>query len=114
MLRLEAQIGTFFRKISDGETGVSTAAAPNLRPGRVYRAHDFARWSANPTRLAKRLVRQGVLVQLAHGLFARPKQSGFGPVPPDDEALMRVFLGTSRFLFTPPGFWNLLRLGATA
>ncbi len=90
------------------------AATPNLKPGRVYRTRDFARWSANPTRLAKRLVRQGALEQLAHGLFARPRQSSFGPVPPNDEALMRAFLGTSRFLFTGPEFWNLLRLGATA
>jgi hypothetical protein len=32
----------------------------------------LAIWSANATRLATRLVEQGKLVPLAHGLFAHP------------------------------------------
>ena len=86
----------------------------HLEPGRVYRTRDLATWSANPPRLAKRLVDQGELVPLAHGLFARPKQSRFGPVPPLDEEIMRAFLDGGAFVFTGPERWNALGLGTTA
>lgn len=87
---------------------------PQLEPGHVYRTEDFARWSANAPRFAKRLVRAGQLVQLRHGLFAGPKQSRFGAVPPNDEELMRAFLRGGPFVFTGPERWNALGLGATA
>lgn len=86
----------------------------HLEPGRVYRTRDLAAWSANPPRLAKRLVDQGELVPLAHGLFARPKQSRFDPVPPLDEEIMRAFLDGGPFVFTGPERWNVLGLGTTA
>ena len=87
---------------------------PKLEPGRVYRTRDFAAWSANAPRLAKRLVSEGTLFPLAHGLFAYPKQSRFGPVPPLDEELMRAFLDGAPFVFTGPERWNPLGLGTTA
>lgn len=87
---------------------------PHLKPGRVYRTRDLAPWSANQPRLAKRLVDQGELVQLAHGLFAYPKRSRFGPVPPLDEEIMRAFLDGGPFVFTGPERWNALGLGTTA
>jgi hypothetical protein len=87
---------------------------PHLEPGRVYRTRDLAAWSANAPRLAKRLVDNGELVPLAHGLFARPKQSRFGPVPPLDEEIMRAFLDGGPFVFTGPERWNALGLGTTA
>lgn len=87
---------------------------PRLEPGRVYRTRDLAIWSANAPRLAKRLVEQGELVPLAHGLFAHPKQSRFGPVPPLDEEIMRAFLDGGPFVFTGPERWNALGLGTTA
>ena len=62
-----------------------TAAAPSLEPGRVYRTRELATWSANAPRLARRLVDEGALVPLAHGLFAHLRPSRFGPVPPRDE-----------------------------
>lgn len=68
----------------------------------------------NPSRLAKRLVREGVLVRLAIGLYVRPRIGKFGPVPPTDEELMRAFLGGSPYLFTGPDRWNGLGLGSTA
>lgn len=86
----------------------------HLEPGRVYRTRDLATWSANAPRLAKRLVDQGELVPLAHGLFAHPKQSRFGPVPPLDEEIMRAFLDGGPFVFTGPERWNALGLGTTA
>jgi len=69
---------------------------------------------SNAPRLAKRLVRDGQLVQLRRGLFAGPKHSRFGSVPPSDEELMRAFLRGGPCVFTGPERWNALGLGATA
>ncbi len=85
-----------------------------LRSGRVYRTEDFLARSANPTRFARRLVRQGMLLPLAHGLFVHPRQGRFGTVPPSDEEVMRSFLRGSPFVFTGPERWNALGLGSTA
>jgi hypothetical protein len=90
------------------------AADPTLEPGRVYRTRELQTWSANAPRLAKRLVDRGALVPLAHGLFAHPRQSRFGPVPPRDEEIMRAFLNDGPFVFTGPERWNALGLGTTA
>ena len=87
---------------------------PQLEPGRVYRTREFAAWSANAPRLAKRLVAEGKLVQLAHGLFAHQEQSRFGPVPPRDEEIMRAFLDGGPYVFSGPERWNALGLGTTA
>ncbi len=91
-----------------------TATLPPLKAGRAYRTRELAQWSANPTRLAKRLVAQGVLRQVAHGLYARPQWSRFGSVPPTDEQLLRAFLQCSPFVVTGPERWNALGLGSTA
>ncbi|NVJ04073.1 hypothetical protein HUW63_02290 [Myxococcus sp. AM001] len=93
---------------------MASMALPPLEAGRVYRTRDFEPWSANPPRFAKQLVEKGVLVPVAHGLFAYPKRSKFGLVPPGDDALMRAFLGESPFVFTGPEHWNALGLGTTA
>lgn len=90
------------------------AAKPPLEPGRVYRTRDLMPWSRNPSRLARRLVREGQLRELNQGLFFRPNQSRFGAVPPSDDELMRGFLGEdSDFVFTGPDRWNTLGLGTT-
>jgi hypothetical protein len=90
------------------------ATNPQLRPGRVYRTRELARWGANPPRLAKRLVREGKLIPLAHGLYAHPRRGRFGVVPPGDEEVMRAFLDGAPFVFTGPEQWNALGLGTTA
>lgn len=79
---------------------IPTASNPKLKPGRVYRTREFARWGVNAPRLANRLVRECRLVRLAHGLFAHPSRSRFGTVPPTDGALVRAFLDGSPFVFT--------------
>lgn len=84
-----------------------------LRPGHVYRTRDLSRWTANPARLARRLVDEGKLSPLAHGLFVHAKQGRFGEVPPTDEAIMRAFLG-GPFVLTGPEQWNALGLGTSA
>ena len=92
---------------------MGATAEPTLEAGRVYRTRDLAAWGSNPPRLAKRLVREGRLVPLAHGLFAHPQQSRFGSVPPTDQELMRAFLDGASFVFTGPEKWNALGLGST-
>lgn len=93
---------------------MTAPAEPTLEPGGVYRTRDLARWSANAPRLAARLVRDGKLVPLAHGLFTAPRRSRFGDVPPTDEALLHAFLDGEPFVFTGPERWNALGLGTTA
>lgn len=93
---------------------MASATTPQLKPGAVYRTRDLGAWGANSPRLAKRLVRDGVLVPLAHGLFAHPQKSRFGSVPPADDELMRAFLDGGSFVFTGPEKWNALGLGSTA
>ncbi|WP_141331886.1 hypothetical protein [Myxococcus sp. AB025B] len=93
---------------------MATMVLPQLEEGRVYRTQEFEPWTSNPPRYAKALVDKGVLVPVAHGLFAVPKRGKFGVVPPTDDALMRAFLKDSPFVFTGPERWNALGLGATA
>jgi len=93
---------------------MSQAAQPNLDSGRVYRTRELRRWSANPARLARRLVREGKLQQAAHGLFYTPVTSRFGQAPPSEQEILRGFLGDNRFVLTGPPKWNALGLGATA
>lgn len=93
---------------------MAVATQPQLRPGRAYRTKELAAWSANAPRLANRLVREGQLVPLAHGLFVHPRRSRFGDVPPTDDEVMRAFLDGGRFVFTGPERWNALGLGSTA
>jgi hypothetical protein len=90
------------------------ATGLHLKKGHVYRTKDFRERTANPTRLVKRLVGEGRLVRLGHGLYLHPDSSKFGPVPPSDEELMRGFLEDSPFVFTGPERWNALGLGSTA
>jgi hypothetical protein len=89
-------------------------AKPELDPGRAYRTRDLRRWSANPTRLARRLVVEGALCEAARGLYYAPHRTRFGLVCASDEELLRAFLGGERFLLTGPPYWNALGLGATA
>lgn len=83
------------------------------KEGTVYRTRDFAKWTANPTRLAQRLVEQGTLMSLASGLYGCPRHSRFGVVPPKSEDVLRAFLDGGPFVFTGPEYWNALGLGAT-
>jgi hypothetical protein len=87
---------------------------PRLKAGKVYRTSDLRRWSTNPSRTARRLVREGELTCLAKGLYFHPKRSRFGAVPPDTIGILRAFLKNTPFLITGPDLWSELNLGATA
>lgn len=96
------------------KTAMPAPARPELQPGRLYRTRDLLAWGSNAPRLAARLVEEGALVRLAHGLFLHPRRGKFGPAPPNDAELMRAFLDGAPFVFTGPSRWNALGLGTTA
>jgi hypothetical protein len=89
-------------------------AQPDLKAGHAYRTRDLSPWSRNPARLAQRLVREGRLVEAAHGLYYAPVPSKFGPAPPAEDVLLRAFLDHEPFLVSGPPLWNALGLGSTA
>ena len=89
-------------------------AQPDLEANRVYRTKEFARWGKNPARLVQRLVDEGQLRALAHGLYYAPGKTRFGTVPPRDDELLRAFLETDEYVLTGPPAWTTLGLGATA
>ena len=93
---------------------MTAPAQPELRAGRAYRTRDLARWGKNPARLAQRLLREGRLRDVAHGLYYAPIASKFGPAPLPDEVLLRAFLNGEPFLISGPPHWNALGLGSTA
>jgi hypothetical protein len=93
---------------------VTQRAQPNLEPGRAYRTRDLLPWGANPTRLARRLVREGKLREAAHGLFYAPVESRFGLAPAPEDEILRAFFSGSPFVVTGPPRWNALGLGSTA
>lgn len=84
-----------------------------LKPGRVYRREDLSKYSNAVDRHLAQLVAEGVLNKIAQGMYYYPKQTVYGPVPPEDEVLVRSFLKDDRFLLTSPNSYNALRLGTT-
>jgi len=84
-----------------------------LRPGRVYRRSDLARWSNAVDRHLKQLLAEGRLEKVSAGLYMAPRKTRFGAAPAKPEALVEAFLGDSRFLMVPPNAFNALRVGTT-
>ena len=93
---------------------MTAASEPELEPGRVYRTRDLRQWSANPTRLARRLVREGKLRHAGHGLYHASTVTRFGHAPATDAALLRAFFCDEPFVLTGPPYWNALGLGSTS
>ena len=85
----------------------------HLRPGQVYRRVDLEQWSTAVDRHLKQLVEDGTLQKLSQGLYYYPEQASFGPVPPEDEKLVRAFLKSNDFLLTSPNLYNSLGVGTT-
>jgi hypothetical protein len=85
----------------------------HLKPGRVYRREDLARWSNAVDRHLKKLVESKVLTKLAGGLYAYPKDTAFGRAPPSDNTLVEAFLKDKRFLLASPNAYNSLGVGTT-
>ena len=85
----------------------------HLRPGRVYRREDLARWSNAVDRHLKQLVSEGTLTKLAGGLYFYPMETVFGNAPPEDDKLVESFLKDKRFLLASPNAYNGLGVGTT-
>jgi hypothetical protein len=99
-----------------GYVGAMTKAQKlksHLKPGRVYRRADLARWSNAVDRHLKQLVNEGTLTKLAGGLYGYPKQTVFGKAPAEDDKLVGTFLRDSRFLLASPNAYNNLGVGTT-
>ena len=84
-----------------------------LDAGKVYRREDLARVSKAVDRHLRELVDSGQLFKLAQGLYYAPKQSKFGPLPPEDGQLVEGFLRDKEFLIFSPSAYNAVGLGTT-
>jgi hypothetical protein len=85
----------------------------HLKPGRVYRREDLARWSTSVDRHLKQLVEGGVLSKLSGGVYAVPKRTAFGKAPAEDRDVVATFLKDARFLLVSPNAYNSLGVGTT-
>jgi hypothetical protein len=85
----------------------------HLKPGKVYRRSDLAKWSKSVDRHLGVLVDEGTLQKLSQGLYYYPQESAFGRTPPEEEALIKSFLKDDRFLLTSINAYNSLGLGTT-
>ena len=84
-----------------------------LTPGKVYRREDLERYTAAVDRDLSNLVKEGVLHKAARGVYYVPRQTAFGPAPPEDKELVRGFLKDNRFLLTSPNAYNSLGVGTS-
>jgi hypothetical protein len=85
----------------------------HLKRGNVYRRADLERWSTSVDRHLGQLLDNGTLQKLSHGLYHYPKESVYGPTPPDEASLVRSFLKDDDFLITSPNAYNSLGVGTT-
>ncbi|MAF32264.1 MAG: hypothetical protein CMF60_08670 [Magnetococcales bacterium] len=85
----------------------------HLKPGNVYRREDLVAFSNAVDRHLQELVLEGFLSKIETGLYYRPKQSDFGPVPPGEEELVKAFLKDDDFLIMSLNNYNSLGLGTT-
>jgi hypothetical protein len=92
---------------------VMEALKQMIRPGRVYRRSELEFYSTAVDRHLGELTKAGVLKKLRQGLYYAPKESKFGPVPPEDKELVHQFLKDKNFLLLSPNAFNSLGLGTT-
>jgi hypothetical protein len=85
----------------------------HLRPGRVYRREELAKWSRAVDRHLRQLLNDGTLTKLASGVYAYPKPTAFGKAPAEDDKLVKTFLKDDRFLLASPNAYNGLGVGTT-
>ena len=91
----------------------AASLAQTLRSGTVYRREDLVSSSNAVDRHLRELQDTGKLTKLSKGLYYAPRQSVYGPVPPDDHDLVAAFLRDDDFLLFSPSSYNALGLGTT-
>jgi hypothetical protein len=96
-----------------GRTETLARLKQNLMPGQVYRRSDFMALSSNVDRHLARLVTEGHLRKLSHGMYVAPRTTAFGEAPPESESLLRTFLKDDHFVVYSPNQFNSLGLGTT-
>lgn len=87
--------------------------ASHLRAGQVYRRARLARLSPTVDRDLSQLVANQTLVKVAPGLYHKPRQSRYGPLPPEPRLLVRAFLQSDDFLLFSWNDYNALNMGLT-
>lgn len=84
-----------------------------LKPGKVYRRAELAKFSSAVDRHLNQLVKEAVLRKLTTGVYYCPKKSTFGEVPPDEQEVLKAFLKDNDFLVMSLNRYNSLSLGTT-
>jgi hypothetical protein len=84
-----------------------------LKPGRVYRRKDLARWSNAVDRHLNMLLEEGRLKKVSGGLYMTPRKTRFGAAPAAPEEMVMSFLEDDRFLLVSPNAFNGLGVGTT-
>ena len=90
-----------------------TKLKASLVPGQVYRRADLAALSTNVDRHLAKLVDEGQLKKLSHGLYAAPRSTAFGDAPPEAASMLKSFLNDDHFVVYGPSQFNTLGLGFT-
>jgi hypothetical protein len=102
-----------FKLPVESDQGAKSQLVAVLRAGRVYRREDLVPFSTAVDRHLRALVESGQLTKLAQGLYYAPRNSNFGPVPPDDAELVAAFLRDKDFLMFSSSAYNSAGLGTT-
>lgn len=84
-----------------------------LVSGRLYKRASLKRYSTAVDRDLTRLVQDKQLKKIAPGLYYKPKESRYGPLPPDDTLMVAEFLREKNFLLYSWNVYNSLGLGLT-
>lgn len=92
---------------------VADKMVEEMEQGRVYRTRELRSLSNNLSLDLKKLVTEKRLILAAPGLYYRPKQSRFGPLPAEQKELIRAFLGEDNYLALSLSDYNPLGLGLT-
>lgn len=94
------------------KTAVSQLKAA-LKPGKVYRRRDLAKFSTNIDRHLSQLLEEGALRKIRQGIYACPSPTAFGEALPDEHQLLKTFLRDEHFVVFSPSVFNSLGLGTT-
>jgi hypothetical protein len=84
-----------------------------MKVGHVYRREELIAFSNALDRHLQELTEQQLIIKAGPGLYYRPKQTRFGPLPADPKDVVKAFLKTDDFLITSLDAFNSLGVGLT-